>query len=138
MDPLAYGSLTCENKRESLRSLILLKEKQDWSIKCIACADGSWKIKKIKKEDTTPPTIELESLLFNPVIDAYNVRDVAVCDIPGAHLNVNMDEEVIIILEGCLEQLISMVVPDIYQQHTHVKKRKITVREAKKISLQIS
>ena len=60
-DPLVYGSLTYGQKREALILLIFLKEKQGRLIKGGACADESWQRTNIKKEDTTSPSVAMES-----------------------------------------------------------------------------
>jgi len=58
------------------------------------CADGCkqplWKT----KEETTSPTVSIESLFISCMIDAMERRDVATIDIPGAFMQAAIDEEV--------------------------------------------
>ena len=64
----------------------------------------------------------MDSLLITVVISANKGRDVAVYGIPGSYLSTDMDEEVIMILEGRLEELMAMMAPGIYLQLIHRKK----------------
>ena len=50
-------------------------------------------------------------MLLTVVINTHRRRDVAVWDIPGAYLSDDMDEEVIMVLEGRLEELTEIVEP---------------------------
>ena len=38
------------------------------------------------KVDTTSPTVSVQALMLSSMIDAYEERDVAMADIPGAFL----------------------------------------------------
>jgi hypothetical protein len=50
--------------------------------------------------DATSPTVALESVLVTATIDAFEERDVAIVDVPGACLSADMDEEVIMTIRG--------------------------------------
>jgi hypothetical protein len=87
-------SPTNDEKKKALSSLMFLKEKRDSSVKARMCADrckqkdGTW-----SKQDTTLPTVAMESVFITVVIDAHKGRDVACFDIPGAFLYADIDED---------------------------------------------
>jgi hypothetical protein len=47
----------------------------------------------------------LESVLIIATIDAFEGRDVAIVDVPGAFLSADMDEEVVMTIRGRLAEL---------------------------------
>ena len=51
----------------------------------------------------------MELLIFTAVTYSHTGRGVAVCNVLGAYLRANLDEEFIMILEGCLSELTEMV-----------------------------
>ena len=73
--------------------------------------------------------------MITAVMDAHAGRDVAVCNIIGVYLSADMDEEVIIILEGCLRELTAMVAPYIYcpQIHLNSNSKKVMYVKLKKV-----
>jgi hypothetical protein len=66
--------------------------------------------------DATSPTVALESVPIIATIDAYEGRDVAVVDVPGAFLSADMDEEVIMTIRGRLSELMVKAAPNIYRK----------------------
>ena len=75
---------------------MFLKEKRDGTIKGRACANGRKQREGAYPQEAESPTVALsESVLITATIDAYQGRDVAVVDIPGAYLSMDMDEEVL-------------------------------------------
>jgi hypothetical protein len=65
----------------------------------------------------TPPTLSLEAVLITSTIDAYEERDVAIVDTPGAFLSADMDEEVIMTIRGRLAELMVKAAPNIYRKY---------------------
>jgi hypothetical protein len=65
----------------------------------------------------TPPTVSLEAVLITATIDAYEERDVAIIDVPGAFLSADMDEEVIMTIRGRLAELMVKAAPNIYRKY---------------------
>jgi hypothetical protein len=55
-------------------------------------------------------------VFINTTIDAFERRDVAIMDVPGAFLTADMDEEVIMCLRGRLAELMVKTAPDIYRR----------------------
>jgi hypothetical protein len=65
---------------------------------------------------TISPAVALESVLTTATIDAYEERDVAIVDVPGAFLSANVDEEVIMTIRGRLAELMVKAAPNIYRK----------------------
>jgi len=91
--PLDPDKLTPEQKRKALPAVNLIKEKRNGIIKGRTCADGSPQRGYIPREKATSATLSLDALLVSLVIDAMEGRDVAIFDVPGAYLWVDMPEE---------------------------------------------
>jgi hypothetical protein len=67
------------------------------------------------KEETSAPTVSVESLFLSCVIDAKEHRKVIVtCDIPGAFMQADIDEVLHVRLEGPLTQFLTKVDPKLY------------------------
>jgi hypothetical protein len=98
--PVKEGDLTPQQKKESLESLMFLKENRDGSIKGRACADEIKQREGSKKSDATSPTVALKSVLITSTIDAFENGEVAVVDVPGAYLTADMYKEVFMCLRG--------------------------------------
>ena len=60
------------------------------------------------------PTIYLEYLFTNLIIDAHEVKEVAIFDVPGTYLNYDMQEETCILLkiEGKFVDIVCEVNPE--------------------------
>ena len=80
----------------------LIKEKLLGKINGRTCADVSTKRGYIPREDSSSPTISIEALTANVVLDAYEYFDVAIFYLPGAYSNSDtFDEKIVRIkLEG--------------------------------------
>jgi len=86
------------SKRDALEAINLIKEKRTGKIKGCTCADGRKQRKWINKEDTASPTVSLEALITSLLIDAFEERDVATFDVPGAYLNAKMPDDQFVLL----------------------------------------
>ena len=91
MKPVYAGSLSKEHKRAALNYLMFLKEKRCGTIKGRRCADGRKQRMYTPKDAASSPTVAIESVLISCTIDAFENREVAVCDIPGAFMQADMD-----------------------------------------------
>ena len=101
-----------------------LKEKRDGSVKGHGCADGRPQKVYMSKNECSSPTASLAGLIMTCVIDAYEKRDVATLDIPGAFLQTRMpdgEEKVHVMLEGRIAELLAKIAPDVYQEYVHHK-----------------
>jgi len=108
--------LTHQEKRNALQYLMFLKKKRCGRIKGRGCADGRKQRLYKSKEETSSPTVSIESLMLSCAIDAKERREVLSCDIPGAFMQSNMDELVYMKLEGPLAKLLVRVNPDKYEK----------------------
>ena len=91
-----YEDLTDKDKKRALRAINLIKEKRDGKIK------GSKHRKFAPRENTLSATLAVESLMALLVVFAYEKRDVAVFDVPGAYLHADIppDKFVLLKIEG--------------------------------------
>ena len=92
MQPVCRKDLSPKQKREALGYLMFLKKKLCGKIKGRGCADGRKHRAYITKEQSTSPTISTEAVFLMAVVDAWENRKVAVLDVPGAIMQVDMDE----------------------------------------------
>ena len=70
---------------------------------------------KIEPKDATSPTVLTEAVMFTATIDALEVRDVAVVDIPGAYLSAYMDNQVHVVFRGTLADMMVVYDPALYR-----------------------
>ena len=85
------SELTLGQKREALAYLMFLKRKRGGKIKGRGCTNG-WKQRVYTaKKDASSPTITTEGVFLTAVIYAMEQREVAVFNVPGAFMQVDMD-----------------------------------------------
>jgi hypothetical protein len=107
---------------------MFLKEKRDSLVKARMCADGrKQKDGTWSKQDTTLPTVAMESVFITAVIDAHEGRDVACFDIPGAFLHTDVDEDITMVLKGRLAELTVQVVPLLSRKYITVNRKGMTI-----------
>ena len=115
--PVDVSSLTDEEKKRALESLIFLTEKRDGRIKARACANGSKQRKWMSKEDSTSPTVSLPAVLATAVIDAHEGREVAIIDIPNAFVQTDNSGEVVHMkIRGELALILVQLFPEFYKE----------------------
>jgi len=68
--PVKARTLSSEQKKRALRSLMFVKKKRDGKIKGRACADGRKQRDLYAKEDASSPTVSIETVLLTSVIYA--------------------------------------------------------------------
>ena len=115
--PRMSKDLTGQEKRRALAYLMFIKEKRCGTIKARGCADGRKQRLYKTKEGTSSPTVRTESLLLSCVIDAKEKRQVMTCDVPGAFMQVDVDEVVHVRLVGALAELLTKVNPELYAKY---------------------
>jgi hypothetical protein len=96
---------------------MFIKEKRCGTIKARGCADGRKQRLYNTKAETSSPTVRTESLLLSCVIDAKERRKVITCDVPGAFMQVDINEVVHVRLEGALAELLTKVDPVLYTEY---------------------
>ena len=89
--PVHWSELSKDEQKESIKSLIHIKEKRDGSLKGRACADGRPQRATTTKEEASSPTASLDEILLRCVINAYEEREVATVDIQNAFVQTDMD-----------------------------------------------
>ena len=122
-----YDSLTTEQKAQALRAINLIKEKRDGKIKGRCCSDGSGQRKFVPREEASSPTISVESLIALVTIFAFEKRDVAVFDVPGAYLQADLPDDKFALLkfEGQFVDIMVEVNPDFAESVRYEKGRKV-------------
>ena len=79
--------LTPLDRKKTLESVNLIKEKCCGNIKGRTCANGRKKLKCLKPDESVySPTCPTEALMATLVINAMEQRDVAIFDVPGDFL----------------------------------------------------
>jgi hypothetical protein len=124
-EPKKANMLTQEEKSKSLNYLMFLKQKRSGRIKGRGCADVRKQRLHKTKEETSAPTVAMESLFLSCTIDAKERRTVLTSDIPGAFMQTDVDEVMHVRLEGPLASLLAKVDPNLYKKYLeHDKKGK--------------
>jgi len=116
-----FHDLSSEDKKKALRLVQLIKEKRCGMIKGRTCADGRSQRKYIPEEEASSPTVTTEALLLALIIDAKEGRDVATADVPGAFLQVDIDDDVYVVVDGALVDLLIQSNPK-YAAFVHMTK----------------
>ena len=96
------SDMSREEIKCALQYLMFLKEKRLGKIKGCRCADGQKQRLYKGKDQTSSPTVFIESLFLSSVIDGHEHRKVMTLDIPGAFMQTNIDETIHIRLDGLL------------------------------------
>ena len=124
--------LTREQKRAALRYLMFLKQKRCGKIKGRGCADGRKQRVYKTKEESSSPTIHVESLFLSCIIDALEGRNVVTMDIPGAFMQADIDELIHVKLVGELADLLIKVDPSYSQFVTYENGKRVIYTELDK------
>ncbi len=122
--PRYLSDLTLAEKRRASAYLMFIKEKRCGTIKGHGCANRRKQRVYRTKEETSSPTVRTKLLLLSCVIDAKEQRKVITCDVPGAFMQVDVDEIVHERLEGTLAKLLAKVDPVLYSKYLGVENGK--------------
>jgi hypothetical protein len=112
LEPLDAFTLTDEQKAEALRSISVIKEKRDGTLKGRTCADGSSQQGKFSKSETGSPTIANDALFLTVMTDAFEERDVGTADVGGAYLHAYMKQFISMRFVGWAVDLLCDVNPE--------------------------
>jgi len=130
--PVDVNSLTTEERKKAMESLMFLTEKRDGSIKGRTCANGSTQRSYISKDEASSPTAATESILLTTAIEAKEERDVMTLDIPNAFLQTSLpkdettDERIIMKLRGILVDILEEIAPEVYSKFvTYQNEKKV-------------
>ena len=106
--------LTRAQKKEALAYLMFLKRQHGGKIKGRGCADGRKQRAYTAKEDAASPTIANEAMFLMAVIEAMEGRKVAVLDVLGAFMQVDMEELIHVRFTGKMVELLLEIDKDMY------------------------
>ena len=115
--PRNAKTLSREERRNALTSLMFLTKKRSGEVKARACANGSAQRTHIAKDEAAAPTVSPDAIFVQATIYAHENRDVATCDIPGAFLQADNPDYVLMRLDGILAELMVQVDPKLYQKY---------------------
>jgi hypothetical protein len=115
--PMDVRTLTREDRCNALTLLMFLMEKRTGEVKARACANGSVQWTHVAKEEAAAPTVTSEAIFIQSTIFAHENRDVATCDIPGAFLQADNPDYVLMRLDGVLADLMVKVDPKFYRRY---------------------
>ena len=115
--PRDPSTLSREEKRNALSTVVFMKQKRDGRIKTRSCVNGSPQRNYIKKEDATSPTVGIDNVFTTGAINAHEGRDVMTFDIPGAFVTTKTDEYVIMTLRGHLCEIMTRIDPKLYRKY---------------------
>ncbi len=94
-----------------------LRKKRSGKIKARACANGSTQRSHIAKDEATAPTLTSEAIFIQSTIFAHEGRDIATRNIPGAFLQVDNPDYVLMRLDGILAELMVQMAPSLYHKY---------------------
>ena len=123
MQPINRKDLSPAQKREALGYLMFLKKKWCGTIKGRGSVDGWNQWAYITKEESTSPTISTEAVFLTAIVDAWENHKVAVLDVPGAFMQVDMDEMVHVQFQGEMVDKLLEIDHDLYASYVTVEKR---------------
>ena len=126
------NTLTWAQKKAALKYLMFLKEKRCGKIKGRGCADGRKQRLYKTKDETSSPTVTIESLFLTSMVDARERRKVITVDIPGAFMQADVDELIHVKLEGDVALLLIKIDPTYQQFLTYERNRPVIYAELKK------
>ena len=115
--PRNANTLSRDERRNALTSLMFLTEKRSGEVKARACANGSVQRTHIAKDEAAAPTVSPDAIFVQATIYAHEHRDVATCDIPGAFLQADNPDYVLMRLDGILAELMVQVDPKLYRKY---------------------
>ena len=115
--PVDRNSLTREEMKWVLSYLVYLKQKRCRQIKACGCADGRKQRVYKNKDETSSPTVLKEAVFLTSVINARERQQVMMIDIPGAFMQVDIDELIHIRLEEPMVELLARVDPSKYRKY---------------------
>ena len=131
MIPTDATTITSLEKKKVLRAVNLIKEKRSGDLKGCTCVDGSGQRKYLKQDESVAsPAASLESLIITLLVDAYEGRDVAVYDVPGAYLQASLSpkgskERILMKLEGDFVDVMVKVNPEHTKNMVYKRSKKV-------------
>jgi hypothetical protein len=103
---------------------MFLTEKRNGTVKGQGCADGYKQRLYKTKAEISLPTVSIKSLILSCLIVALKKRDVVTCNIPGAFMQADVNEEIHIKSDGELV-VSSLLVNPSYSQYVVYENEKM-------------
>lgn len=114
VQPKKFKDLTREEKIQALRAITLVKQKRCGRMKARTVADGRKQKLWVPKEHSSSSAASNEATALTLIVDAHENRDVATLDVPGAYLHADMNEFVLLKLEGQMVDYMVEASPETY------------------------
>ena len=117
--PIAVEALTKIERDRAQQALMYLAEKRDGTIKGRLVYNGKPTREWLGKEESSSPTVGLDSLFLTVMIDGKENRDVMTADIPNAFIQtpiekLDTEDRIIMKITGVLVDLLVNDSPEIY------------------------
>eukprot|EP00957_Ditylum_brightwellii_P077882 5919371-Ditylum_brightwellii.AAC.1 len=101
---------------------MFITKKRCRRIKARGCADRRKQRDMYTKEEAASCTVSPEIVPLTSMTNAKEGQDVVMTDIPAVYLNADMDDKVIMVMEGRLAELTVQTAPELYQKYLGVGK----------------
>jgi len=125
--PKQPHELSRKERVDALRYLMFLKEKHAGQIKGRGCADEFKQRLYMQKEETSSPTVAVESLHISTTMDAYERHAMETVDIPSTFMQADMVGNVHDKLEGRLAELLAKLDPKMCNEYLYNNNGKPTM-----------
>jgi hypothetical protein len=113
-----FRELTPKERWEALAYLMFLKQKWCGKVKGRGCADGHKQRRYTDRADAASPTVATEVVFLTAVINALENHNIAVIDIPGAFMQVDLDDKTIHVrLTGKMVELLLEINHELYEPY---------------------
>ena len=100
--PINIDNLSPAEHKVALETFNLIQEKCDGKIKGHTCTNGSKQRRFLcDDESVASPTVSFEAMLGTLVIDAFEERDIAIFDVPGAYFYAKITKDKKVLMKLC-------------------------------------
>jgi hypothetical protein len=128
MKPLHAREPTPEECQEAMAYLMFLKRKWCGKVKGRGCANGRKQRRYINRADAASPTVVTEAVFLTAVINALENCEVAIIDIPGAFMQLDLDDETIHVhLTGKMVDLLLEIDRELYEPYLVHERGELTM-----------
>jgi hypothetical protein len=118
-EPIDLKTMSYEDRKRALASLLFVTEKRNGDIKVRKVADGSKQrsYNGYNKSDGSSPTVATDNIFVTGLVDAREGRSVAILDIANAFLHADNDEKILMLLRGKLAEIMVKIDPLLYRKY---------------------
>ena len=125
--PVHPDNIPSGYKDKILESHLFLEQKRDMSVKGRLVAGGNTQRDYVDKCDVGASTVATESIMMTAIIEAKELRDVAMVDIPNAFVQTKVLGDIYMKLRGELADQLILMAPTTYKSYAITKKNGQTV-----------